>query len=101
MGLVNGPINGLVGQLAARQPQVAVCRSVNGLMLTDEWFGRPTCGPRAESCPGVYRSVNGLMCTDEWFRDNNNFRVASIRLIPNLSLKNEIKVGIRLGSLNI
>ena len=42
-------MNGLVGQLVAGRkfPPLGVYRPVNGLMGTDEWFSRSTCGPPA------------------------------------------------------
>ncbi len=50
--LVNGPINGSVGQLVARWLQDAlsrraVDRSVNGLVGTDEWNGPANLRPAA------------------------------------------------------
>ena len=51
---VSGPINGLVGQLVARRPQVGFTRCLPmGIVLmgTDKWFDRSACGPLAANCP--------------------------------------------------
>ena len=56
------PVNGLVGRLAARQPQVVLPRrlpmnwalpmmGVVGQQAPVNGFGRSTCGPPAASCP--------------------------------------------------